>query len=118
VKILVAIANYGTKNMVCLRAVTEECRSMSYRTDIVVFSNISKELGPGVEIRGGLPLKNSWSLPFGHRKVFSERANDAAAWFVNFWRGAGPHPAGLGNKSIPGFVWPVRGGAGGNSWNW
>jgi Protein of unknown function (DUF1566) len=42
----------------------------------------------------------------------------AAAWFVNFWRGAGPHLAGLGNKSIPGFVWPVRGGAGGNSWNW
>ena len=42
----------------------------------------------------------------------------AAAWFVNFWRGAGPHLAGLGNKSIPGFVWPVRGGAGGNNWNW
>ena len=39
----------------------------------------------------------------------------AAAWFVNFWRGAGPHLVGLGNKSIPGFVWPVRGGTGGNS---
>ena len=41
-----------------------------------------------------------------------------AAWFVNPWRGAGPHLAGLGNKSIPGYVWPVRGGAAGVNWNW
>lgn len=41
-----------------------------------------------------------------------------AAWFVNPWRGAGPHLAGLGNKSIPGYVWPVRGGTTGISWNW
>jgi hypothetical protein len=41
-----------------------------------------------------------------------------AAWFVNPWRGAGPHLAGLGNKSIPGFAWPVRGGSAGVSWNW
>lgn len=39
------------------------------------------------------------------------------AWFVNPWRGAGPHLAGLGNKSIPGFVWPVRGGFAGINWN-
>ncbi len=43
---------------------------------------------------------------------------DAAAWFVNFWRGAGPHLSGLGSKSIQGFVWPVRGGVAGNNWNW
>jgi len=41
-----------------------------------------------------------------------------AAWFVNPWRGAGPHLAGLGNKSIQGYVWPVRGGTAGVSWNW
>lgn len=41
-----------------------------------------------------------------------------AAWSVNLWRGAGPHLAGLGNKSIPGYVWPVRSGAAGVSWNW
>lgn len=40
------------------------------------------------------------------------------AWFVNFWRGAGPHLAGLAAKSGPGNVWPVRGGSGGNSWQW
>ena len=43
---------------------------------------------------------------------------DAAAWFVNFWRGAGPHLTGLANKSIQGHVWPVRGGVVGNNWNW
>lgn len=42
---------------------------------------------------------------------------DAAAWFVNLWRGAGPHLAGLANKSIQGHVWPVRGGVVGNNWN-
>jgi hypothetical protein len=40
------------------------------------------------------------------------------AWIVNFWRGAGPHLAGLQDKSILGFVWPVRGGKAGNNWNW
>ncbi len=38
----------------------------------------------------------------------------SAAWFLNFNIGA----AGLGNKSITGYVWPVRGGSGGNNWNW
>jgi hypothetical protein len=41
-----------------------------------------------------------------------------AAWFVNMWRGAGPHLAGLANKSISGYAWPVRGGSGGTNWNW
>jgi hypothetical protein len=41
-----------------------------------------------------------------------------AAWFVNLWRGASPHLAGLGNKAIPGNVWPVRGGSSGINWNW
>ena len=43
---------------------------------------------------------------------------NGAAWFVNMWRGAGPHLAGLANKSVLGRVWPVRGSYGGNSWNW
>lgn len=43
---------------------------------------------------------------------------DAAAWFVNFWKGAGPHLAGLANKNTQGYIWPVRGGAVANNWNW
>lgn len=75
-KILVAIANYGSKNMGFLRTVIKEYRSMSYRTDIVVFSNIPKELGPDIEVKVGLPSKNPRSLPFAHKKMFAERAND------------------------------------------
>ena len=75
-KILVAIANYGSKNMGFLHAVIKEYRSMSYRIDIVVFSNIPKELGPGVEVKVGLPSKNPRSLPYAHKKLFAERAND------------------------------------------
>ncbi|WP_413936183.1 class I SAM-dependent methyltransferase [Nitrospira sp. BLG_1] len=75
-KILVAIANYGTKNMRFLHALLKEYRSMSYETDIVVFSNIPKELGEAVEVKVGLPSKNPWSLPFAHKKVFAERVNE------------------------------------------
>lgn len=75
-KILVAIANYGSKNMGFLHAVIKEYRSMSYRVDIVVFSNIPKELGPSVEVKVGLPSKNPRSLPFAHKIMFAERAND------------------------------------------
>ena len=44
----------------------------------------------------------------------SENPATPAAWFVNLESGG----AGLGNKSIQGFIWPVRGGCGGNNWNW
>ena len=75
-RILVAIPNYGTKNMGFLHTVIKEYRSMSYQTDIVVFSNILKELGPDVEVKVGLPWKNPRSLPFAHKKLFAERANN------------------------------------------
>jgi hypothetical protein len=41
-----------------------------------------------------------------------------AAWFVNFWRGAGPQLVDEANKSTLGHVWPVRSGSVGNNWNW
>ena len=41
------------------------------------------------------------------------------AWFVNFnGQAQGAGGIGLGNKGLPGFVWPVRGGRGGVTWNW
>ncbi len=67
-KILVAIANYGTKNMPCLNTVINEYQSMSYDMDIIVLSNIPKELGRDIEVIVGLPSKAPWSLPFGHKK--------------------------------------------------
>ena len=75
-KILVAIANHGNKNMGFLNTVIKEYQSMSYSIDIVVLSNIPKVLDPGIEVKVGLSSKNPWSLPFGHKKLFAERAND------------------------------------------
>lgn len=89
---------------------------------------------PAVEELASLvdPSQPNLALPTGHPFVNVQYGSGVpaywsstnyenptgAAWFVNLWRGAGPHLAGLGNKSLPGFVWPVRGGRGGNSWNW
>jgi 2-polyprenyl-3-methyl-5-hydroxy-6-metoxy-1,4-benzoquinol methylase len=74
-KILVAIASYGTRNERYLSRVLEEYRSMPYTVDIVVLSNLQKELGPDVEVKVGLPIKNPWSLPFGHKQLFADRLN-------------------------------------------
>ena len=71
--ILVAIANYGTTNDAYLARVLSAYRSMPYKIDIVVLSNISKDFGSDVEVITGLPNKNPHSLPFAHKRVFAER---------------------------------------------
>ncbi len=75
-KILVVIANYGLKNQAYLRRLIDEYKSMSYGIDIVILSNIPKELGSDIEVRVGLPAKNPWSLPFGHKELFAERIDE------------------------------------------
>jgi 2-polyprenyl-3-methyl-5-hydroxy-6-metoxy-1,4-benzoquinol methylase len=80
-KALVAIANYGTGNQEYLQRLIREYGSMSLDVDVVVLSNIPKELGPDIEVKVGLPSKNPWSLPFAHRSLFSDRA-DAYDLFI------------------------------------
>ena len=46
---------------------------MSFQVDIVVLSNLKKQLGPDIEVLVGLPNRDPWSLPFSHKKVFAER---------------------------------------------
>jgi 2-polyprenyl-3-methyl-5-hydroxy-6-metoxy-1,4-benzoquinol methylase len=75
-RILVAIANYGTKNRAYLDRLLQEYRSMVYDVHIVVLSNIPKDLGPDVEVVVGLPDKDPWSLPFAHKRIFAERLDD------------------------------------------
>jgi len=75
-KILVAIANHGTKNLKYLQVLLTEYRHMSFQVDIVVLSNEPKELGPNVEVLVGLPAKNPWSLPFAHKSLFAQRVKD------------------------------------------
>ena len=41
--------------------------------DVVVTSNISKDLGPDVEVVVGLPSKDPRSLAFAHKRIFAER---------------------------------------------
>ena len=41
---------------------------MPYTTDIIVLSNVAKDVGPDVTVMVGLPNKNPWSLPFGHKR--------------------------------------------------
>ncbi len=72
-KILVAIASYGTANDPYLARLVNEYRSMPFDADIVVLSNVAKAVPPDVELIVGLPTKNPWSLPFAHKKVFANR---------------------------------------------
>lgn len=46
---------------------------MPYSVDIVVLSNIKKSVPAGVELSVGLPTKDPWSLPFGHKRLFADR---------------------------------------------
>lgn len=66
---------------------------------------------PFVNVKYGSGLPGYWSST-------NYENPSGVAWVVNFWRGAGPHLVGLQDKSIPGFVLPVRGGSGGKNWNW
>src|SRR5438552_1472334 len=63
-KVLVALASYGTSNDEYLRRLIREYQSLPFEVDIVVVSNIEKRCAPGVECIVGLPNKNPWSLPF------------------------------------------------------
>src|SRR5579863_1648656 len=80
-KLLVAIANYGQKNDAYLRRVLSEYRSMSYQTDLIVLSNVDKDLGKDVKVVTGTPTRNPHSLPFGHKRVFAAR-KDAYDLFI------------------------------------
>lgn len=76
IKILVAIANYGSGNRAYLDRLIATYKSMPAEVSIVVLSNVTKNLDSDVEIRVGLPSRNPWSLPFAHRSLFRERVDD------------------------------------------
>ena len=72
-RVLVAVASYGTSNDHYLLRLVEEYRAMSFDADIVILSNLRKEISPDVEVLVGLPNRNPWSLPFAHKKLFADR---------------------------------------------
>src|SRR5208283_3449425 len=71
-RLLVAIASYGEKNLPYLKQVIQSYRDMTFETDLVVISNLPKKLGDDVKVVVGLPSSNPWSLPFAHKPVFAE----------------------------------------------
>jgi SAM-dependent methyltransferase len=75
VKILVAIASYGSRNVAFLDRLLAQYRSSRFDVHVVVLSNEPKDLGRNIEVRVGLPMKEGWSLPFAHRDLFAERAS-------------------------------------------
>lgn len=75
-KILVAIANYGSGSRQYVDQVLDAYRAMSHDVDLVILSNIPKDMGEDVEVKVGLPAKNPWSLPFGHKRLFADRIDD------------------------------------------
>lgn len=80
-RLLVAIASFGEKNLGYLKSIIATYRQMSFAVDVVVLSNAPKDLGPDVKVLVGLPVENPWSLPFAHKPVFAENA-DAYDLFI------------------------------------
>jgi SAM-dependent methyltransferase len=74
-RVLVAIASYGTGHLELLKRIIRNYHSMPFDCDIVVLSEAPKELGPEVEVRIGLPANNPMALPFAHKALFAERAD-------------------------------------------
>ncbi|MGZ4847554.1 MAG: class I SAM-dependent methyltransferase [Halobacteriota archaeon] len=71
-KILVSITNFGMKNVEYAKQLIQEYRSMPFDVDIFVLSDAPKNYGNDVTVLVGLPSKDPWSLPFGHKKLFAE----------------------------------------------
>jgi hypothetical protein len=75
-KLLVVIASYGSNQDKFMEVLVREYMKMPYRTHVVVVSNVDKSVPDGAELIVGMPTKDPWSLPFAHKKVMADRAND------------------------------------------
>lgn len=80
-RLLVVIASFGNKNLDFLKSIIRTYQGMLMQVDIVVVSNVPKDLGPEIKVVVGLPSNNPWSLPFAHKPIFAEKA-DAYDLFI------------------------------------
>jgi 2-polyprenyl-3-methyl-5-hydroxy-6-metoxy-1,4-benzoquinol methylase len=74
-KLLVAIANYGFKNVEYAKLIINEFRAMPFEVDIFLISEAAKDYGQDVTVLVGLPSKDPWSLPFAHKKLFADNVD-------------------------------------------
>jgi hypothetical protein len=75
-KILIAIASYGEKNDHYLKTLLQSLREIPYEKDIIVQSNIEKNLGDDIQCLVGLPNADPRSLVFAHRQLFIDNLNN------------------------------------------
>jgi 2-polyprenyl-3-methyl-5-hydroxy-6-metoxy-1,4-benzoquinol methylase len=74
-RVLVAIASFGKKNLPYLYQIIQAYQCMAFAIDLVVISEAPKNLPAGVENVVGLPSRNPWTLPFAHKPIFAQRAD-------------------------------------------
>ena len=70
-RLLVAIASYGNKNLDYLKKIIRRYQNLPMDVDVVVFSEAVKDLGQTVKVFIGLPSPNPRSLPFAHKSYFA-----------------------------------------------
>lgn len=71
IRFLVVIASFGNKNLDYLKRIIHAYQGMDGHFEIMVVSNVPKDLGPKIKVIVGLPAPNPWSLPFAHKAVFA-----------------------------------------------
>jgi SAM-dependent methyltransferase len=74
-RILVSITNFGVKNVEYAKQLIREYHSMPFDVDIFVLSEAPKDYGNDITVIVGLPSKEPWSLPFGHKKLFADNVD-------------------------------------------
>lgn len=74
-RVLVGIANFGTRNRVHLDRLLAAWRAMPYEVEVHVFSERPKDYPADVTVHVGLPTRDPWSLPFAHRALFAGRVD-------------------------------------------
>jgi 2-polyprenyl-3-methyl-5-hydroxy-6-metoxy-1,4-benzoquinol methylase len=75
-RVLVVIANYGTKNDIYLQRVLEEYRSLPYYVHVVVLTNTPKYIDPTTEVVVEQPIGHPWTFPFAHKVILANRLDD------------------------------------------
>ena len=75
-RLLVAIASFGEKHLEYLKTIIRSYQGLSLDVRIVVLSEAPKRLGHSVEVIVGLPSKDPWSLPFAHKPIFVQEADN------------------------------------------
>jgi 2-polyprenyl-3-methyl-5-hydroxy-6-metoxy-1,4-benzoquinol methylase len=75
-KILVILANFGTKNDSYMKRLLDEYASMSFRVHPVLLTNIPKNLGEGVEVIVQPPTREPWAFPFPHKQIMADHTDD------------------------------------------